>query len=136
MACPYTQETAVRLSDIDRNGHVNHPVYAEYLGETRAAYYRDVIGVEMERLDTVIVHLEVDYVHPITYGDTVCVSLSVSDIGRSSLTMEYELTVEGTTAATARTVQVLTDGNGEACRIPDDWREAVRASERAANGTE
>lgn len=127
MNASYTFDPVVRLRDIDRNGHVNHPVYAEYLSETRAAYYRDVLGEDMSDLDTVIVHISIDYVEPIEYTDQITVELAVPEIGDSSLTMTYEIrSEEGVVLATAKTVQVLHDGDGNSQAIPEPWRDAIR----------
>ncbi|WP_436348512.1 acyl-CoA thioesterase [Natronorubrum sp. FCH18a] len=131
MNASYTFEPSVRLRDIDRNGHVNHPVYAEYLGETRAAYYRDVIGADMSTLDTVVVHISIDFVEPVEYADSIRVDTAVTEIGTSSLTMEYDVRrADGTTVATATTVQVRYGGSGDESRpIPDAWRRAIRDRE-------
>lgn len=131
MNTSYAYTPSVRLRDIDRNGHVNHPVYAEYLGDTRAAYYRDVLGEDMSALDTVIVHLSMDFAEPIEYADPITVRMAVTDVGDSSLTMEYEIRRnDRAVLATAETVQVRYSGDDGGTRaIPDSWRRAIRAHE-------
>lgn len=131
MTPPYTFEPHVRLRDIDRNGHVNHPVYAEYFGEARAGYYRTVLDEDMSEAKTVIVHLSIDYVKPVEYTDPIIVEMTVSEMGNSSLTMEYKIVDQaGGLRATAQTVQVVTDKAG-ANRIPNAWRKAIREYEQA-----
>lgn len=131
MNASYTYTPSVWLRDIDRNGHVNHPVYPEYLGETRAAYYRDVLGEDMSALDTVIVHLSMDFAEPIEYADPITVQMAITDVGDSSLTMEYEIKRnDGAVLATAKTVQVRYGGDDGGTRaIPDSWRCAISAHE-------
>ncbi|PGF13918.1 thioesterase [Natrinema sp. CBA1119] len=127
MNTSYTYEPSVRLRDLDRNGHVNHPVYAAYLGETRAAYYRDVLEEDLSELDTVIVHISIDFVESIEYADSITIDVAVTEIGTSSLTMEYEIRHDdGTMVATAKTVQVrYGNGGAESEAIPDTWRHAI-----------
>lgn len=107
-------------------GHVNNAVYASYLEQARAEYFQSVLGTPLDEIPTVLVHLEIDYRRPIALGDTVTVAMCVTDLGESSLGMEYELCAEGDVAATAETVQVVIDFETErSVSIPDEWRESI-----------
>lgn len=127
MNTSFTYEPSVRLRDLDRNGHVNHPVYAAYLGETRAAYYQEVLGEDLSTLNTVIVHISIDFAESVEYSNSIAVDMAVTEIGTSSLTMEYEVRRDdGTVVATAKTVQVCYgEGGTESEAIPDAWRRAI-----------
>ncbi|OLZ41252.1 thioesterase [Natrinema saccharevitans] len=122
----YATEIDVRLRDIDFMGHVNNAIYATYLEQAREAYFRDVLGISLEETTTVLVSLEIEYERPIEADETVTVALRVAELGEASLPMTYEIRADGERAATARTVQVLADPEGEGSRpIPDDWRRRI-----------
>ena len=119
----------IRLRDIDFMGHVNNATYATYLEEARQAYFSDVVGVSLVDVGTVLANMEIDYSSPIEADADVTVALRATEIGTSSLPIEYEIRADGKRAATARTVQVLVDretGNSEP--IPDDWRTRIDAA--------
>lgn len=119
----------VRLRDVDFMGHVNNAVYATFLEEAREAYFADVIGVSLTDVGTVLATLTIDYVRPIEADADVTVALRVSELGTSSLPMEYEIRADGERAATARTVQVLVDRETEQSQsIPTEWRTRIEAA--------
>ncbi|RJT05478.1 thioesterase family protein [Halococcus sp. IIIV-5B] len=120
----------VRFRDIDAMGHVNNAVFATYLEQARADYFREVVGVGLTAVETVLASLTVDFQQPISPDQTVTVGLSVPDLGESSVPMEYEIRLEdGTVAATAETVQVVYDAEAERSRpIPTAWRTAIEST--------
>ncbi|GAB3025480.1 acyl-CoA thioesterase [Natronobiforma cellulositropha] len=123
---PYVVTIDVRLRDIDFMGHVNNAVYATYLEQARAAFFREVIGESLVEADTVLANLTIDYEQPIDAADTVTVGLRVAPLGSSSLPMEYEVYAGDRRAATARTVQVVVDRErGRSRSIPEHWRERI-----------
>lgn len=119
----------VRLRDVDFMGHVNNAVYATYLEEAREAYFENVVGVSLVDVGTVLATLEIDFDRPIEADEDVTVALGVSELGNSSLALEYEIRTDGERAATARTVQVLVDREtGQSRPIPAEWRERIDAA--------
>ena len=122
----YTAELEVRFRDLDPMQHVNNAIYATYLEQARARFSEDVLGTALADLDTVLAQVEVSFERPIEGVGTVRVELEVSDLGRSSIPVEYELFSEGERVATARTVQVYFDREtGESKPIPEDLREQL-----------
>jgi acyl-CoA thioester hydrolase len=118
----YETEIRVRFRDVDAMHHVNNAVYATYLEQARVDYYADVLGVGLDDIDTVLVNLEIDYRSQIELDDTVTVAMGVRDIGKSSVTMGYEVRVGDRVAATAETVQVYVDSDDGGSRpLPADW---------------
>lgn len=127
----YVTEVPVRFRDIDPMNHVNNALYVTYVEQARAEYYEDVIGLTLGEADTVLAHLEVDYVEPIELGDVVEVRMRTEELGTSSLPMTYELRVDGDVVATAETVQVAFDrDSGEPVPVPEEWRERIESFER------
>lgn len=120
----------VRFRDLDTMGHVNNAIYATYLEEARSAYYRDVVGVALPDVGTVLAHLSIDYESSIDVSDEVSVRMRVSELGESSIRMEYIVLADGGSAATAKTVQVCFDRElGESRPIPTEWRKRIQAQE-------
>lgn len=122
----YRYSTDVRYRDLDPRGHVNHVVYASYMEQAKGAFLEDVIGVPLDEVDTVVRSLEVDYRRSIESGRTVTVNLQVVDVGETSFSITYKLTVDDTVVATADTVSVLLDPKtGDPSPIPDRWRQRI-----------
>ncbi len=121
----YTVDVDVRLRDVDFMGHVNNAVYATYLEQAREAFFEAVLDVSLVDVGTVLVNLEIDYRRPIEATDDVEITLEVTELGGSSIPMEYEVRADGELAATARTVQVLVDENGDSKPLPGEWRSRI-----------
>lgn len=127
----YKLDIQVRFRDLDPMKHVNNAVYLSYLEQARARYFADVLGERLEDVDTVLVHLEIDYRRQIEADDRVTVALGVDEPGSSSIPIDYEIRTESpdgetAVAATAETVQVLVDFETESSRpLPDAWRERI-----------
>ncbi|MWG33432.1 acyl-CoA thioesterase [Halomarina oriensis] len=121
----------VRFRDIDPLGHVNNAVYVTYLEATRTAFYESVLEMSMLDIDTVLAHVEVDFVRPIAGEASVVVDLSVGELGRSSVPMEYVIHDGDSDRpfAAARSVQVFVDvETGTSRPLPDWYREALESA--------
>lgn len=96
-------------------GHVNNAVYLTYLEQARFAHWREIWGMNFERLPegtpgVILAHAEIDYRRPARYGDHLEVRITLEGIGRSSFTYSYQvLDQHGQVVATARSVQVMYD---------------------------
>ncbi len=127
----------VRFRDCDAMGHVNHAVYFTYLEVGRFAYSKEL---EFRNNPSYIMaRAECDFLSSARTGDRLVVSLGVTKIGRTSFTMEYEITgQDGQLVVTARTVQVVYDyEQKKPAPFPADLRarieafEGLRATERS-----
>ncbi|NHN59499.1 MULTISPECIES: thioesterase family protein [Halorussus] len=126
----FTADVEVRFRDIDAMGHVNNAVYATYLEQARTAYFDAVLDASLADVGTVLANLELDFRRPVELGDEVTVATRVSELGRSSIPMRYEVRADGGVAAVGETVQVAIDEeSGESKPIPDAWREQIREYE-------
>ena len=123
MSEEFTVEIPVQYRDLDPQGHVNNAVYASYLETARVDYLEEVLEVAAEDISFVVATLEIEYKRPITKGDDPTVALWISQLGESSCTMEYEIRVDGTVAATADTTMVHIDPDtGRPSPLPDEVR--------------
>lgn len=136
----------VRHDDIDSVGHVGHKSYFSFLQEARldylgrvGAFRRD--GMEIEYL---VARIEIDYLAPLFYGNTVEVRTRCTRIGRKSLTLSSDIvrtsgaaasddgsTVEDeTVSARAVVVMVRVDAEtGSSCEHDPATMNAIRASQ-------
>jgi acyl-CoA thioester hydrolase len=129
----YETEIQVRFRDVDAMHHVNNAVYATYLEQARVDYYADVLGVGLDDIDTVLVNLHIDYRSQIELDDEVTVAMGVRSIGKSSVTMAYEVRVGERVAATAETVQVYVDPDGDGSQpLPAAWVDRMESRRAAA----
>lgn len=121
-----TTEIDVRYRDLDTLERVNNAVFSTYLEEARTSYIDEVFRTPVADYNFVIAHLEIDFARRITQGDDVSVTVRVSDIGTSSIPMQYEITVNGEPAATAETTLVFIDPDSqESTPVPDDVRTRI-----------
>ena len=121
----YEVEIPVRYRDLDPLGHVNNAVYATYLEQARTSYIDDVIGAPPEELGLVVANLELDFDRSITFREQVTVALRTTDIGTSSVSMDYEVRSDDGVAATATSVIVTLDEDGSPRPVPDDVRQQI-----------
>jgi 4-hydroxybenzoyl-CoA thioesterase len=81
--------------------------------------------VMKRRVGLPTVHLEVDFTAPLRFGDVARIELGVTRIGRSSCTLQTNISRnrDGTKVAAVRSVYVATDLSAlRAIGIPDDMR--------------
>jgi acyl-CoA thioester hydrolase len=85
----------VRHYECDAYGHVNHANYLRYMQETAmdasAAAGYDIPRYEAMRRQWFIRETDIQYLHPLTYGDSVVVKTWVQDFRRVRSRRAYEL---------------------------------------------
>ncbi len=118
-----------RFSDLDPLGHVNNVAYHDYLQEARMGMIESVSEVVNADYALVVVSQEVRHRRPMLHSHKpVLIETSISDLGRSSYTIEYrildddgELAAEGTTTLAATDPQT-----GRPIRLPESLLEQLR----------
>jgi acyl-CoA thioester hydrolase len=129
-AFEFVTEVPVRYRDLDPFDHVNNAVYATYCEQARVDYRDRVLAEAFEEAAFVVASLELSYRRSVTLSDSpVAVAVRVPELGRTSFPMRYELRTGDGVAATAETVQVAVDGDGDSRPLPASWRDRVRAFE-------
>jgi 4-hydroxybenzoyl-CoA thioesterase len=104
---------------VDRAGILYYPRFLNYFHIAFEEFFERALGVpyprliEDERIGFPMVHLEVDFRRPLTYGDAARVGVRVLKVGRTSVEFAYEVrsrkTGEVTTSAKGTTVAVNLD---------------------------
>ena len=124
----YTTEIDVRFRDIDAMGHVNNAVYATYVEQARTRFFRDVLDLDISGASTVLASLSIDFRRPIELDDdAVAVSVEIADLGRSSVTMDHGICVDGDVVAKAEATLVSLDPSGDPAPIPEKHRSAIES---------
>jgi acyl-CoA thioester hydrolase len=124
----FSHQIEVRFRDCDPLGHVNNAAYLTYLELARLFYWRSMWGFGSEAAaalpGVIMARAEIDYKRPAKYGQVLDVRLSLSGVGRTSFTYDYDIVDEsGATVALARTVQVMYDyAAARPVPIPDEIR--------------
>ncbi len=131
---PFRAEITVRFGDVDRAGIVYYPRFLNYIHIALEEFFSKVVGLEYpmliqeHRLAFPTVHLEMDFVRPLRYGDRVGVEVIPEKLGTSSATWRYRLYRPGESepAAEGCQVTVCTDMDVfEKRPIPDWLRERI-----------
>ncbi|WP_435127220.1 acyl-CoA thioesterase [Halobaculum sp. D14] len=122
-----TFETTVqtRYRDLDPMGHVNNAVYASYLEHARVDFFREEVGERIETSNAALASLSLDFERPVQRLDPVTVAVDVTDVGTTSLSLRYELSVDGERVATGESTQVALDEAGDPTPLGDDLRAAA-----------
>jgi acyl-CoA thioester hydrolase len=130
---PFTKSIEVRYADCDMMQHVNNAVYLHYLEEARVGYYGQLMGHQgLGDIDFILGEVRIRYLSPAMMSDMLKVAVQVSDMRRSSFTMQYTITggADDRVVATAETVQVMFDYGRQASKpIPDSLRERIAQHE-------
>jgi acyl-CoA thioester hydrolase len=119
----------LRFRDYDAFGHVYHAEYLTLLDEVRTGFFREALAMA-DPSGYVVAHLEIDYLSPLTRGDTAVRGVfAVERVGTSSLTLGEELHApDGRVVARGRSVVVVRDVTaGRSRPLSDDER--ARAAE-------
>lgn len=78
----------VRFRDLDPLSHVNNSVFSTYLEEARIDFINNVpeFSDSMKSGNSfVLVHLEIDFVKPVLYGENIIVGSAVKEYGNTSI---------------------------------------------------
>ena len=102
----------VRFGDLDAAGIAYYPNLVNFLHESFEDFFAGHVGrpypeVFREGLGVPTVKVEMEFLSPVHYGDYVDVDVTVEHIGRSSLKIRYEGSVQGRPVFKARNTAVV-----------------------------
>jgi acyl-CoA thioester hydrolase len=122
-----THVEQVRFRDLDPMGHVNNAVFLTYLEQARIAFLAELgVAIGLDDMNLIVARVEIDFRAPVRVGQEVEIAVRAGRCGTKSFDVDYELTVDGTTVAEAKSVQIAYDyGRREALPLPDEWREKL-----------
>lgn len=126
---------SVRFADLDPQGHVNNAVYLTYLESARLGYYQ-AAGIWHRdsgmKTGMVVARIEIDYLAPIFFGQSLRVGLRMERMGNKSFTLAFqiELDPQGNALARGKSTMVTYDNQAEkSMPIPLDWRKKINKFE-------
>ena len=123
----------MRFRDLDAFGHVNNAVTTSYVEHGRIRYLRDVLGFSpVGEMPMILAMIQVDYVTPIYFGESVDVASRVDWIGTTSLAMSHRLTAGDDAHEVARATSVLVAYDyveSKPMPVPQEWRSTLTAYE-------
>lgn len=130
----FTTVQKVRFGHVDPAGIAYFPRIYDYIHEAFeelwevhvGARYYELLG--QQRLGFPLVHSEVDFAHPLRFGDRPLVRVTCFQLGRSSLGLRYEYKLDETLCVDARMTTACIDLDTMKSRpIPDDYRQRFEA---------
>jgi acyl-CoA thioester hydrolase len=128
---PVVISLAVEWGDQDSFAHVNNTIYLKWCETARVVYLEQIEMWEMikaEGVGPILAALSCNYLHPVTFPDTVQVGARVSRIGNSSFRMEHAVVSlqQNAVVADSNTVLVFLEyKDSRPLRVPDSLREAM-----------
>ena len=105
----------VRFVDIDLMGHVNNAVYLSYFENARMHYFKEMLGSDWNwnKDGIILLKNEIEYLKPVLLNDTPEIKITVIAIGTKSVTLGYELTVNGVLCCKGLSVLVGYDNQSQ-----------------------
>jgi 4-hydroxybenzoyl-CoA thioesterase len=110
----FTTTILVRFGDLDPAGIAYYPRLVNFLHESFEDFFVGHVGrpypeVYREGIGFPTVKVEMEFLSPVHYGDQVAIRVTVEKVGRSSVQIRYEASVDGHPVFRARNVAVVVD---------------------------
>ena len=143
---PFRRQVLVRFGDCDPAGIVFYPRYFEMFNNLVEDWHREALQFSFTEIVTTrswglpTVHLEADFVAPTRFGEVLSASLSVREIGTTSVSLDILLQApDGADRVRGKVVLVWIDRRvTRSIPIPDEVRArllAFRVSDNSATVT-
>ena len=97
----FRSQLKIRFGDIDHAGIVYYPRFLHYFHVALEEFFGQELEIDYpvlideHRIGLPTVHLETDWSRPLRYGDTIEIEVSVSKIGKTSVTFGYRVFKQG-----------------------------------------
>ena len=118
----------VRFADLDTMGHVNNSVYLSYFEYARVHYFNELLGLNWDwsRFGVLVAKNEISYLKPVLLNDVPHVEVLLESIGSKSITLAYEITVNGALTTTGKSVLVCFDSSAQtSIPVSEDWNRVL-----------
>jgi acyl-CoA thioester hydrolase len=120
-----TIERRVQWMDTDAAGIWHHSTLVRWTEEAEAELHRRVGIIEETFGATPRVHVEFDYFLPLRFDELVRLTLTVADLGRTSVSYELDLVRGSDRVASGKMIAVFIDRETGAKR---EWPEVIRSA--------
>ena len=134
----FSTRIKVRFGDCDPAGLVYYPVIFHYCHIALEEFFAERCGISYadlmaeERLGFPTVKVQSEFFVPLVYGDEAEICLTVSHVGRSSVTFEYNVRRASDHVLCSRSTQVQVAMNLDTLRgvpVPERYRAIFRRDE-------
>ena len=126
----FVTQVDVRFGDVDPAGIAYYPRIYEFIHQATEALWDVHVGrryfylLSEEKLGFPLVHSEVQFRHPLRFGDRPVVKVTAFQVGHSSLGLHYVFTVDEVECVDARMTVVCVELDGLKSRaLPPAYRE-------------
>ncbi len=124
----------VRFGDVDPAGIVYYPKIFDYIHEAFEELWDAYVGARYDqlllerRIGFPLVHSEVEFHHPLHFGDRPIVRISCRRLGRSSIALRYRFHVGDRVCLEAKLTVVCVRLEGlAAIPVPEEYRAKFEA---------
>jgi len=136
-------ELPILWGDMDALRHVNNTRYFAWFEAARIAYFDRLqaapggAGAGLGEVGPILASTSCDYLRPVVYPGAVRIGARVTEIGTSSLRMEYAVcradTPEDLCARGTSVIVLVRYATLEKVRVPDEVRAAIAGLEKTAS---
>ena len=111
---PIIHHQPIHWGEMDAFNHLNNVVYYRYAESARIGYLQ-ALGMFDGSMVTVLAQSSCQYLHPVTYPDTLLLGVRCQRLGTTSIVIEYRYysTAQAAMVATADAVIVRLDSDGK-----------------------
>ena len=139
----FTTQIQVRFGHVDPAGIAYFPRIYDYLHDVFEELWEKHVGERYYRIlcdakiGLPLVHSEVDFRHPLRFGDRPVVRVTCFHLGKSSLGLRYVFDLDGEICVDARMTTVCVHLETMKSReMPAKWREKFEAIREPATARE
>jgi YbgC/YbaW family acyl-CoA thioester hydrolase len=129
----FTIPYSVRISDINYGNHVANSAVLNFFQDARIQYLHhlgDFSELDIGGCGIILPEARVQYKAEMFHGDELTIGVRVTELGRSSLTMEYRIERDNEVTATGETKLIAFDYTlRKPRRLPSPFKAAVQAYE-------
>ena len=129
---PFAWRSRIRFVDTDASGRIHYTALFRHFEEAEEEFFRAMGFGYAERehpeLSYPRVRVQADYLSALRYDDPVYITVSVSKVGRTSYTLEFNVYLEESSEIAASgqiTVVCMSTRTQRAHPLPDDLRSAL-----------
>lgn len=126
----FTKTQKVYFGHIDKAGIVYHPHFIDYFNQAYEDFMEELgfatTGQREFNLKVPVVNVDVDFKKPMEAGDRLAIQVSITKLGRSSMTFHYRaVDQDEDTVAEGTHTRVTVDEDFQPTPIPKALREAL-----------
>ena len=129
----FTIPYSVRISDINYGNHVANSAVLNFFQDARIQYLNhlgDFSELDIGDCGIILPEARVQYKAEMFHADELTIGVRITELGRSSLTMEYRIERDNEVTATGETTLIAFDYTlRKPRRLPAPFKAAVQAFE-------